>query len=280
MIGTAYLLQAVLITFWWLGITLSSSFYEVFEFPGIDRDMFRAFLLPDLVIIALLSLYRAYRPSRDVQLIILGAFLYATLFCVSASIIGRGGYLSSSIMLLGFFYNVFLCYQERMFRVARSSSIVANALKTLVQVVCVWSLTLVLFPVVILKAFGSPIIPEPGAQLWAGTLLFTLFSLLGIWSSFVMVRHGEGTPLPLDQTNRLVTTGPYQYVRNPMAVAGVGQGIAIGIIYVSVPIFFYALLGAVIWHVAVRPREEEDMVKRFGTAYTAYQKKVRCWIPR
>ena len=103
---------------------------------------------------------------------------------------------------------------------------------------------------------------------------------MGLWSSVVIVSKGEGTPLPLDQTNKLVTIGPYKYVRNPMAVAGVGQGLSIGIIYMSMPLIFYAILGAVIWHVVVRPREEKDMLERFGTAYKEYQSRVNCWLPR
>lgn len=280
MIGTAYLFQAVLILSWWLALTLSASFYEVFEFPGIEREVFASFLIPDIAIIGLLSLYRAYKQSRDIQLIILGAFLYATLFCINASIIGRGGYLSSSVMLLGFFYNLFLCYENRMFRVSSTSSVYTNSFKTAVQIICVWSLTLVLFPLLILKAFNNFLVPMPGSSLWIGAFLFGLFSMLGLWSSFEMVSKGEGTPLPLDQTNKLVTTGPYRFVRNPMAVAGVGQGFSIGIIYMALPLIFYAILGAVVWHVVVRPREEQDMLKRFGIAYKEYQSRVNCWLPR
>ena len=94
-----------------------------------------------------------------------------------------------------------------------------------------------------------------------------------------MVRDGEGTPLPLDQTNKLVISGPYQYVRNPMAIAGIGQGVAVSIIFQSLPILVYSLLGALVWHLAVRPFEERDMVKRFGESYVQYRERVSCWIP-
>ena len=58
-----------------------------------------------------------------------------------------------------------------------------------------------------------------------------------------MVRDGEGTPLPLDQTNRLVVSGPYYYVRNPMAIAGIGQGLSVALIFQSLPVGIYSLLG-------------------------------------
>ena len=94
-----------------------------------------------------------------------------------------------------------------------------------------------------------------------------------------MVRDGGGTPLPLDQTNHLVVSGPYRYVRNPMAVAGIGQGLAIAIMFQSIPVFVYSIVGGLAWHLVVRPIEERNMVERFGEAYEDYRRRVSCWIP-
>ena len=85
--------------------------------------------------------------------------------------------------------------------------------------------------------------------------------------------------MPVDQTNALVTRGPYKFVRNPMAVAGIGQGMAISLLFLSVPLFLYSILGGILWHVVVRPAEERDMEVRFGTPYAEYKNRVSCWIP-
>jgi protein-S-isoprenylcysteine O-methyltransferase Ste14 len=69
-------------------------------------------------------------------------------------------------------------------------------------------------------------------------------------------------------------------VRNPMAVAGLGQGIAVGLLYLSLPIMFYCLLGALVWHLVIRPIEEENLLSRFGSRYAEYRRDVRCWMPR
>ena len=113
-----------------------------------------------------------------------------------------------------------------------------------------------------------------------GAGLFLLASVLGLASAFYMVRDGAGTPLPLDQTNKLVVSGPYRFVRNPMAVAGISQGLAIALIFQSVALLIYSLLGALVWHLVVRPFEEADMVTRFGESYLEYRSKVACWIPK
>lgn len=52
-----------------------------------------------------------------------------------------------------------------------------------------------------------------------------------------------------------------------MAVAGVGQSIAVGLIGGSRLVDGYSLTGAVLWHVAIRPPEEAD---RFGDDYADY----------
>lgn len=103
--------------------------------------------------------------------------------------------------------------------------------------------------------------------------------MLGLTSAYFMVRDGAGTPLPLDQTNHLVVSGPYRYVRNPMAIAGIGQGLAISIAFQSIPILIYSVLGAIVWQMVVRPAEERDMAQRFGEPYEVYRRKVSCWIP-
>lgn len=94
-----------------------------------------------------------------------------------------------------------------------------------------------------------------------------------------MSQLGKGTPLPLDCPNELVIKGPYKYVRNPMAIGGIGQGISVGIYLGSILVVLYAITGAFIWHILVRPQEEKDLKKRFGDEYSNYKKTVHNWIP-
>jgi protein-S-isoprenylcysteine O-methyltransferase Ste14 len=123
----------------------------------------------------------------------------------------------------------------------------------------------------------------PGAAVvgvGVGAAVLLLASTLGIGSAVVMSTLGAGTPLPSAMANRLVIAGPYRWVRNPMAVASILQGVAVGVILSSWLVVVYALAGAVVWDAAIRPHEEADLERRFGNGFRDYRRTVRCWIPR
>lgn len=182
-------------------------------------------------------------------------------------------------MILGLFFNLFLIKEQQLFRESTTSNSFTNGMKTTLQILCVWTITLVIFPVLIMESFGGIPNLESG-HILIGISIFMFFSGIGIYSAYTMVINGEGTPLPIDQTQKLVTVGPYKYIRNPMAVAGIGQALTISILLGSIPILVYSLIGAILWQWVVRPIEEKNMQQRFGEEYEVYRKKVRCWVPR
>jgi len=146
---TAYLLQAALICLWWVGLVTNQAFFGAFQFDEISPTAFWAFFIPDIVLIAGLSTVRAYRRLALLEYVILGAFGYASLYCVNATILTHSGYLPTGLMLLGLGYNIFLCFSESLFRNSNSNaSFAQNVTKTLVQIVCIWILALVVFPVI------------------------------------------------------------------------------------------------------------------------------------
>ena len=277
--GTAYLIQGTLVSLWWLGLVISEGFYKAFQFPEISSVAFNSFFAPDILVITVLSVLRAYKPIRELELMILGGFAYGSFYCLNASILTFGGYLPTSIMVLGLFYNLFLVYQSKVFRESKAKNPIQNGLKTIFQIICVWSITLVLFPWIIIDAFEIQQISSQLIKI-SSYLIFTLSSILGIWSAYTIVKHGDGTPLPADQTKKLVTNGPYEYVRNPMAIAGMGQGFALSLSFGSIHILVYTIIGGLLWQIVVRPMEEKNMLKRFGEEYQKYHKNVNLWIPK
>ena len=154
--------------------------------------------------------------------------------------------------------------------------------KTLLQCSIIWSVFLLVLPLTIVAvehALGIPRFSFPG-QRAVGIALLLGFSALNLWSGGVLSRRGEGTPLPLECPRKLVLTGPYSYVRNPMAIAGLGQGLAVVLWLGSWAGLVYVALGVLTWQYGARPPEERDLTERFGDSYEQYRRSVRCWWPR
>ena len=173
---------------------------------------------------------------------------------------------------------------DRLFRVARPAPTAWNVLKTAVQATFFWLLFLGVVPlgirvVEVSLGLGAWRLPHP-AIVAAGIALLVVASALNLWAAQAMAVHGHGTPLPLDAARVLVVRGPYRVVRNPMAIAGIAQGVGVGIVLGSPLVVAYAVAGALFWQFLVRPREEADLARRFGEPYARYRSAVRCWIPR
>jgi protein-S-isoprenylcysteine O-methyltransferase Ste14 len=153
---------------------------------------------------------------------------------------------------------------------------------TAVQIIVFWGLFLGVIPIVI-RAFErrwSLSWGFPSGVVVLGGCMFVLASALGIWAAVVMSTRGAGTPLPSAAATHFVVGGPYRFVRNPMAVAGIVQGAAVGMMLSSWLVILYAVCGSLIWNYAVRPHEERDLEARFGDAFRSYRTDVRCWCPR
>jgi len=158
---------------------------------------------------------------------------------------------------------------------------VRNIVSTFGQIVVFWGFFLAAVPagLRLLERRWGVDVTVPG--IWApGLALLVLASALGLWSGITMSVVGKGTPLPSAMPNRLVVAGPYRFVRNPMAVAGFAQGVAVGLLISSWFVVGYGLLGALLWNYAIRPHEEADLELRFGDGFRRYRAAVRCWVPR
>lgn len=165
-------------------------------------------------------------------------------------------------------------------RVARPATRAWNTMKTTGQIILMWSVILGFLPMTINsyeRTLGVPALPRLAVL---GAAIFLIGSMLGIMTANVMVRDGLGTPLPLDTARNLVVSGPYRYVRNPMAIFGFVQGIGVGLWLGSLGVLLYTAIGAAIWQWGARPWEEADLEMRFGDRYRRYRSAVPCWVPR
>ncbi|WP_436527190.1 methyltransferase family protein [Actinoplanes sp. HUAS TT8] len=92
--------------------------------------------------------------------------------------------------------------------------------------------------------------------------------------------RGGGTPFPCDPPVRLVTTGPYACVANPMQVSMVAELGLLALVAHS-PALGVAMVGAVLFSIVVAARQERcDLGRRHGAAWLDYRREVRSWVPR
>jgi protein-S-isoprenylcysteine O-methyltransferase Ste14 len=114
----------------------------------------------------------------------------------------------------------------------------------------------------------------------AGVLLMLAGALLLCLTIYNFIIIGKGTLAPWFPTGKLIVTGVYRYVRNPM-ISGVliillGESIAI----LSLSIFAWMILFFLINNVFFLVYEEPNLGKRFGKDYLDYKKNIPRWIPR
>ena len=107
-----------------------------------------------------------------------------------------------------------------------------------------------------------------GLTVWG----YTLFD----WS--VLARGAYATSWEMPENQKLVTWGPYKYVRHPSYLAYflLFMGLFLTLINLAAMIPVIAIPA----YVAVATREEEMLARRFGAIYTEYQHRTGKFLPK
>jgi protein-S-isoprenylcysteine O-methyltransferase Ste14 len=124
--------------------------------------------------------------------------------------------------------------------------------------------------------YPLPFVPAGIPAGWLGTALFALGLALLVWSVQTMRR--AGTRFETDRpSTRIVTGGPYGFVRNPIYIGMFLALIALAIGFDSLwPLVALAPFYLVIRY-GVVAREEAYLERKFGDTYVDYKAKVRRW---
>jgi protein-S-isoprenylcysteine O-methyltransferase Ste14 len=111
-------------------------------------------------------------------------------------------------------------------------------------------------------------------------VLLIVVGLVPAVHAFTQFAKAGGTPMPVAPTEHLVVSGFNRFVRNPMYVglllAIVGQALLFG----SVGLLLYAVLGWVVTASFVHWYEEPTLARQYGSQYEDYRRNVPGWIPR
>jgi protein-S-isoprenylcysteine O-methyltransferase Ste14 len=151
----------------------------------------------------------------------------------------------------------------------RSSSATAGAIRLLVFVVLV-------------IAFRSRVgVPPPGFGALSpelalvGDVLCIAGLAFAVWARLALGRNW-GMPMTLHEQPDLVTSGPYRFVRHPI-YTGV-SAMFVGTAFVF-PIGVIGGILTILYLVFSALREERDMERRFGDAYSQYRRGSKMLLP-
>lgn len=101
-----------------------------------------------------------------------------------------------------------------------------------------------------------------------------------IWTITLFIKIGKGTLAPWNPTQKLIITGPYAYVRNPMLSGVFMILLAEAIAAQSGAILTWFVLFVIINAIYFVLSEEPGLRKRFGREYDEYCRNVPRYLPR
>ncbi len=140
----------------------------------------------------------------------------------------------------------------------------------------------VVIPSLIMKAMGGTwdVLDRPTWTIVLTTGLLAITSLIGIAANQSLCLQGQGTPIPLDPTKRLVTTGIYAYLSNPMQLSAALSWLVLGAFLHNIWVMAASLMAWVFVQGMVRWHHRNDLLKRFPVGWPDYKEKVPEWFPR
>jgi protein-S-isoprenylcysteine O-methyltransferase Ste14 len=113
---------------------------------------------------------------------------------------------------------------------------------------------------------------------WLGVLL-GVFCTFGVYWLFSSIGSGITPTSATRKEHRLVTSGPYRWIRHPLYTFGSSMFIAFGMIADN---WFIALVGilAFIAMASRTPKEEANLIEKFGDEYREYMKRTGRYLPK
>jgi protein-S-isoprenylcysteine O-methyltransferase Ste14 len=114
---------------------------------------------------------------------------------------------------------------------------------------------------------------------WVGVVLTTLGTSLLIWTHVTLGDNFFGG-MKLREEHKLVTEGPYRYVRHPMYLAFITLGFG----YLFLPANWFIggtwLFGTLLTLLSRHEEEEEMLIEEFGDDYSNYMDRTGKFFPR
>jgi protein-S-isoprenylcysteine O-methyltransferase Ste14 len=113
---------------------------------------------------------------------------------------------------------------------------------------------------------------------WFGVVIGVLCTI-GIYWLFSSIGSGITPTSATRREHKLVTSGPYRWVRHPLYTVGSSLFLAFGLMADN---WFIALLGvlAFLAMASRTPKEEANLIEKFGEEYREYMKRTGRYLPK
>lgn len=134
--------------------------------------------------------------------------------------------------------------------------------------------------IIVDKLIDLPLLVPDRVRLSLSIPVMVTGAAVTAWSAFHFLKV-KGTPVPFNPPPRVVKTGPYKFVRNPMLTGVFLFLFGLGFFFNSASLVFlftplYILVN--VWE--LRNIEEPELTKRLGDEYIEYRKQTPMFLPR
>ncbi len=101
------------------------------------------------------------------------------------------------------------------------------------------------------------------------------------WAMLALWIDGKGTPAPITPTKKLVTSGPYQFCRNPIELGTDIYFLALGTWFDNLTTgILCMLMGMALGYGYIKIIEERELKLRFAESYEEYLASTPLFLPR
>lgn len=113
---------------------------------------------------------------------------------------------------------------------------------------------------------------------WVGVALGSLTAPMAYWVLTTLGANVSETVLTRER-QELVTGGPYRWIRHPLYLTGIALFLSIGLMAANWFILLWTLIALLAVRLVVIPREEQELLGRFGERYRGYMATTGALLP-
>ena len=115
---------------------------------------------------------------------------------------------------------------------------------------------------------------------WAGVALGACVLPSVHWVLTALGSNVSETVLTKDRHELVTSAGPYRWIRHPLYTTGIALFVAVGLIAANWFVLGMASIALLAIRTVVVPREERELVARFGSGYEEYRRRTGAMMPR